>query len=121
MSDSFPSPLVDDLGTFRELGHLAVDFAADYLETLRERPVFTPMTPDERQELLTLDLSEEPATNQHTQEQGYRRKQFFGHAETSRSRLKTRRNCTPGPSLRREKSIRNCAGSRRQLSPPLSR
>jgi aromatic-L-amino-acid/L-tryptophan decarboxylase len=59
MSDSFTSPLVDDLGTFRELGHLAVDFAADYLETLRKRPVFTPMTPDERQELLTLDLSEE--------------------------------------------------------------
>ncbi len=59
MSDSFHSPLVDDLGTFRELGHLAVDFAADYLETLRERPVFTPMTLDERQELLTLDLSEE--------------------------------------------------------------
>ncbi len=59
MSDSFASPLVDDLGTFRELGHLAVDFAADYLETLRNRPVFTPMTPDERQELLTLDWSEE--------------------------------------------------------------
>jgi glutamate/tyrosine decarboxylase-like PLP-dependent enzyme len=59
MSDSFASPLVGDLGTFRHLGHLAVDVAADYLETLRDRPVLVPMTPDERQELLTLDLSEE--------------------------------------------------------------
>lgn len=59
MSDSFVSPLVDDLTTFRRLGHLAVDVAADYLESLRERPVFVPMTPDERQELLTLDFSEE--------------------------------------------------------------
>ncbi|GCE20848.1 hypothetical protein [Dictyobacter kobayashii] len=59
MSDPFVSPLVDDLATFRRLGHLAVDVVADYLETLRERPVFVPMTPDERQELLTLDFSEE--------------------------------------------------------------
>lgn len=59
MSDSFVSPLVEDLVTFRRLGHLAVDMAADYLETLRDRPVFVPMTPDERQALLTQDLSEE--------------------------------------------------------------
>jgi hypothetical protein len=59
MSDSFASSLVGDIRTFRHLGHLAVDVAADYLETLRDRPVFVPMTPDERQELLTLDLSEE--------------------------------------------------------------
>lgn len=59
MSDSFAAPLVDDLVTFRRLGHLAVDVAADYLETLRTHPVFVPMTPEERQELFTLDLSEE--------------------------------------------------------------
>lgn len=59
MSDSFVSPLIDDLDTFRRLGHLAVDLAADYLETLHERPVFVPMTPDERRDLLDMSWSEE--------------------------------------------------------------
>lgn len=39
--------------------NLAVDLATDYLERLRQRPVFLPMTPDERQELLSAMLSEE--------------------------------------------------------------
>src|SRR5262249_37893182 len=50
--------LSDDLETFRRLGYLAVDMAADHLSHIRERPVFHPMTPDERQELLGATLSE---------------------------------------------------------------
>ncbi len=56
--ESFHSPLIDDLANFRKLGHAAVDMAADYLETIRERPVFTPMTLDEKQELLSIKLPE---------------------------------------------------------------
>ncbi|HET8845202.1 MAG TPA: pyridoxal-dependent decarboxylase [Ktedonobacteraceae bacterium] len=59
MFDPFVSPLVDDLEQFRRLGHLAVDMAADYLEAIRQQPVFVPMTSEERRELLTLDWSEE--------------------------------------------------------------
>jgi glutamate/tyrosine decarboxylase-like PLP-dependent enzyme len=43
---------------FRRLGHQAVDLLADYLEGLREGSVFTPMTPGERQALLSETLPE---------------------------------------------------------------
>ncbi len=59
MSDVADLPLADDLETFRRLGHLAVDLTTDYLEQIRQRPVFLPMTPDERQALLGATLSEE--------------------------------------------------------------
>jgi aromatic-L-amino-acid decarboxylase len=49
----------DDLESFRRLGHLAVDMATDYLSQIRQKPVFQPMTPDERQELLGATLTEE--------------------------------------------------------------
>jgi glutamate/tyrosine decarboxylase-like PLP-dependent enzyme len=59
MSDSFDITLSDDLENFRRLGHLAVDMAADYLMQVRQRPVFVPMTPDERRGLLNEALSQE--------------------------------------------------------------
>src|SRR5262245_23707995 len=43
---------------FRRLGHRVVDLVADYLEGLPERPVFAPMTPAEREALLSLPLPE---------------------------------------------------------------
>jgi len=51
--------LSQDLETFRRLGHLAVDLATDYLAGMRERPVFQPMTLDERQTLFGAILPEE--------------------------------------------------------------
>ena len=62
MPDSVDSTLPDDLETFRRLGHLAVNMATDYLAQIRQRPVFLPMTPDERQELLSMALSQEGDT-----------------------------------------------------------
>jgi glutamate/tyrosine decarboxylase-like PLP-dependent enzyme len=47
-----------DPDEFRRLGHQAVDLLADYLGGLGERPVFTPMTPAERQTLLSETLPE---------------------------------------------------------------
>jgi glutamate/tyrosine decarboxylase-like PLP-dependent enzyme len=44
------------LDEFRRLGYRAVDLAADYLAHTRERPVFTPMQPDERRALLEQPL-----------------------------------------------------------------
>jgi hypothetical protein len=41
-----------DREAFRRLGYRAVDLAADYLDGIRDRPVFQPMTPDERRRLL---------------------------------------------------------------------
>lgn len=49
----------DDLESFRRLGHLAVDMATDYLSQIRQKPVFQPMMPNERQELLGATLTEE--------------------------------------------------------------
>jgi len=46
------APLAIEAEAFRELGYRAVDLAADYLAGMRERPVFHPMTPEERQSLL---------------------------------------------------------------------
>ncbi|MEO7001044.1 MAG: pyridoxal-dependent decarboxylase [Ktedonobacterales bacterium] len=48
----------DDLETFRRLGHTAVDMATDYLIGVRQRPVFQPMTPDERRRLMESDLGD---------------------------------------------------------------
>jgi glutamate/tyrosine decarboxylase-like PLP-dependent enzyme len=45
-----------DPDTFRRLAHRAADLAADYLAGVGERPVFQPMTPDERAALLGLPL-----------------------------------------------------------------
>ena len=43
---------------FRALGYRAVDLAANYLAGMRDRPVFTPMTPDERSMLLEAEFPE---------------------------------------------------------------
>jgi hypothetical protein len=37
---------------FRRIGHRGVDLVADYLFSMRERPVFTPMHPDQRERFL---------------------------------------------------------------------
>jgi aromatic-L-amino-acid decarboxylase len=55
MSTTVPSPALD-LETFRQLGYRAVDLAADHLAGIRDRPVFTPMVPAERLELLDQSL-----------------------------------------------------------------
>jgi aromatic-L-amino-acid/L-tryptophan decarboxylase len=59
MSQDFDLTFSNDPDAFRRLGHSAVDMAADYLAQMRQRPVFHPMTPDERQEMLGEALSEE--------------------------------------------------------------
>jgi aromatic-L-amino-acid decarboxylase len=51
--------LSDDPESFRRLGYLAVDLATNYLSQIRQKPVFQPMTPSERQELLSAALTEE--------------------------------------------------------------
>jgi aromatic-L-amino-acid decarboxylase len=48
-----------DPATFRRLGHRAVDLAADHLDGMRDRPVFQPMTPAQRAELLDQPLPTE--------------------------------------------------------------
>jgi aromatic-L-amino-acid decarboxylase len=52
------SALAIDPETFRQLGYRAVDLAAAHLAGVRERPVFTPMLPDERQALLDQEFPE---------------------------------------------------------------
>jgi glutamate/tyrosine decarboxylase-like PLP-dependent enzyme len=47
---------------FRRLAHAAVDMIADHLEGLRDRPVFTPMSPAERAALLERSLPARGAT-----------------------------------------------------------
>jgi aromatic-L-amino-acid decarboxylase len=54
-----PPALAIDPETFRALGYRAVDLATAYLAGMRERPVFTPMRPDERQLLMEQALPEE--------------------------------------------------------------
>ena len=51
-------PHAMDPEAFRRLGHRAVDLVADALRELPKRPVFTPMTPDERRSLLDARLPE---------------------------------------------------------------
>jgi len=53
-----PSPLSLDADTFYHLGLHAVELAADYLETLPDKPVYRPMSPSERQLLLHQPLPE---------------------------------------------------------------
>jgi aromatic-L-amino-acid/L-tryptophan decarboxylase len=53
-----PSPLQMDADTFYHLGLHAVELAADYLETLPDKPVYRPMTPSERHLLLHQALPE---------------------------------------------------------------
>ncbi|HEY4388781.1 MAG TPA: pyridoxal-dependent decarboxylase, partial [Ktedonobacteraceae bacterium] len=59
MSDTTDLTLSDDLETFRRLGHLAVDMATNHLAQIRQKPVFLPMTPDEREELQQATLTQE--------------------------------------------------------------
>ncbi|HLJ61369.1 MAG TPA: pyridoxal-dependent decarboxylase [bacterium] len=44
---------------FRRLGHAVVDLAADHLAGVSERPVFQPMTPEERRALLEQPLPDD--------------------------------------------------------------
>lgn len=48
--------LAIDPERFRQLGYLAVDLATQHLAEMRQRPVFTPMQPEERQDLLEQPL-----------------------------------------------------------------
>ena len=57
-----PLPLGLDAEEFRRLAHRAVDFAADHLAGIAGRPVFTPMTGDERQTLMDQALLNEPTS-----------------------------------------------------------
>jgi glutamate/tyrosine decarboxylase-like PLP-dependent enzyme len=59
MSHQIDLTFLDDPENFRRLGYLAVDMATDYLSHIRQKPVFHPMTPPERQELLEATLTEE--------------------------------------------------------------
>ena len=43
---------------FRAAAHQAVDLIADYLATIRERPVYQPVPPDHREHLLAMPLPE---------------------------------------------------------------
>lgn len=47
-----------DSETFRTVAHRAVELAADYLSSIRRRPVFTPMEPGERESLLLRHVPE---------------------------------------------------------------
>jgi aromatic-L-amino-acid/L-tryptophan decarboxylase len=53
-----PSPLEMDTETFYHLGMLAVELATEYLEGIPGKPVYRPMTPSERQLLLSQQLPE---------------------------------------------------------------
>jgi len=44
---------------FRRLGHEVVDLVAEYLAGVRDRPVFKPMTPEQRRNLLDQPLADE--------------------------------------------------------------
>lgn len=59
MQEHGPQPAIAmDPEEFRALGYRAVDLAAGYLAGMRDRPVFTPMTPDERTVLLDAEFPE---------------------------------------------------------------
>lgn len=53
-----PGALTLDAEAFRQAGHAVIDLAADYLGSLRDRPVFRPMTPDQRDVLMDASLPE---------------------------------------------------------------
>jgi glutamate/tyrosine decarboxylase-like PLP-dependent enzyme len=46
-----------DADEFRKLGYRAVDMAVSYIYGIREEPVFRPMSPDERRELMEVEWS----------------------------------------------------------------
>lgn len=51
-----PGALTLDAEEFRRAGHAAIDVAADYLGGIRDRPVFQPMTQDQRDLLMDAAL-----------------------------------------------------------------
>jgi len=51
-----PGVLTLDAEEFRRIGHVAIDIAADYLGGMRERPVFQPMTGEQRDVLMDAEL-----------------------------------------------------------------
>lgn len=53
-----PPALALDPEEFRRLGYRAVDLALEHLQGMRERPVFRPMAPEEREALLARTLPE---------------------------------------------------------------
>src|SRR5215472_229048 len=53
-----PSPLEMDAEAFYHLGMLVVEIATEYIEGIHEKPVYRPMTPSERQQLLFQQLPE---------------------------------------------------------------
>lgn len=53
------SPLALDPETLRRLGYRAVDLAVEHLSGIAERPVFQPMTPEERLALLDAPLPDQ--------------------------------------------------------------
>jgi aromatic-L-amino-acid/L-tryptophan decarboxylase len=65
MTPTSPAPTVPvaapalDPDVFRRFGHAAVDLVADHLAGIRDRPVFTPMTPAERATLLDQALPDD--------------------------------------------------------------
>jgi glutamate/tyrosine decarboxylase-like PLP-dependent enzyme len=54
-----PGAMTLDAEEFRRAGHAAIDVAADYLSGIRNRPVFQPMTPDQRDLLMDAALPEQ--------------------------------------------------------------
>ena len=58
LADEGGAPALDP-AEFRRLGYLAVDLAAAHLATIRDRPVFSPMMPAERQALLDQPLPDQ--------------------------------------------------------------
>ena len=52
-------PEIDQDESFRHLGHLAIDLAADHLEGVRGRPVYQPMPAEARAGLLTQPLPDQ--------------------------------------------------------------
>ena len=56
-----PGALTLDAEAFRRAGHAAIDLAADYLGSMRDRPVFQPMTPEQRDLLMDAALPDQGA------------------------------------------------------------
>src|SRR5437773_11065636 len=59
--EAIMTPPALDPESFRRLAHGAVDLVADYLASIRTRPVFQPMTPDQRAALIQSPLAEPAA------------------------------------------------------------
>src|SRR5438552_2294565 len=56
--EAIMTPPALDPESFRRLAHAAVDLVADYLASIRTRPVFQPMAPDQRAALIQEPLGE---------------------------------------------------------------